>query len=284
MRAVVRKARPSDRSELMKFIRGIWGGHDYIPQVWDDWLGDRKGSMFVVEVGGVPVGMNRFRILEDGSAWFEGVRVHPKYRGQGLASLLGENSMRLARAKGVKTFRLTSGSRNHTAHRQIARMKFKEASRISVYEAPKRRLEGDPTVRRAEGGDEKKLVRLIRGTKEFKMGSGVFWDGFAAASLTPGVIGGLVREGAVWHSGKGVAVTRVGGEGGEQWRQVCFAGGPLADSSRVVRHALSLEGKVRPRRRLVYLAQGSPIIGDLRRRAFTRMGSLILFERSAAKG
>ena len=91
-----RPARPSDKAPLMSFIREVWGGHDYIPYVWDWWLKDRTGKMFVVEVDGVPVGMNRVRFLEDGSAWFEGVRVHPDFRGKGLATMLGENSMKVA--------------------------------------------------------------------------------------------------------------------------------------------------------------------------------------------
>jgi predicted GNAT family acetyltransferase len=123
----------------MSFIRNIWGGHDYIPRVWDAWLNDKQGKMFVVEVDGVPVGMSRVRFLEDGSAWLEGARVHPAFRGKGLASMLGENSVLFARGKGATLFRLTSGSRNRAAHRQIARIGFREVARYGVYEPPKRR-------------------------------------------------------------------------------------------------------------------------------------------------
>ena len=136
MAARVRLARASDKEPLMAFIRHVWGGHDYLPRVWDQWLRDPHGRTYVVEVGGVPVGTNRVTFLEDGSAWFEGVRVHPDFRGKGLATMLGKNSLRVAEARGVKVFRLTSGSTNKAAHRQIARIRFSEVSRFSVYRPP----------------------------------------------------------------------------------------------------------------------------------------------------
>ena len=129
--ATVRPARASDRGTLMSFIKDVWGGNDYIPQVWDHWLRDRRGRMFVVESGGVPVGMNKVSFLDDGSAWFQGARVHPEHRGKGLATLLGENSMRFAARRGVRVFRLTTGTRDIPSRRQTARMGFEELARFS---------------------------------------------------------------------------------------------------------------------------------------------------------
>src|SRR5271157_1929223 len=83
----IREARPSDKEPLIDFIKDVWGGHDYIPKVWDAWIGDRKARMFVVEVDGRPVGMNRMRFLPDGVAWLEGARIHPDFRRKGLATM-----------------------------------------------------------------------------------------------------------------------------------------------------------------------------------------------------
>ncbi len=266
----------------MSFIKDIWGGHDYIPYVWDEWLGDELGRMFVVEVGGVPVGMNRVRFLEDGSAWFEGVRIHPDFRGRGLASMLGENSMDVARNRGVKVFRLTSSSWNRTAHRQIARIRFKEASRVSVYEPKKgRRFLPQKSVRRAEAANLERVVESIGESREFKLGSGVFWDSFAAVALSPRVVKNLVARGEVWVSEGAVVVTRRAKEGKEAWRQVCFLAGEREGAEKLLSHVLSLEGDVKGTRKLVFLPQGSPLIGAVRGMGFKRLASLILFVRSA---
>ncbi|MBI3841216.1 MAG: GNAT family N-acetyltransferase [Thaumarchaeota archaeon] len=282
---MVRPAKPGDKKELMKFIREIWGGHDYIPHVWDEWLRDPQGRVFVVDVGGVPVGMNRVRFMKDGSAWFEGARVHPDFRGQGLASMLGENSMRVAKRRGANVFRLASGSRNKTAHRQIARMGFKEKSRISVYKAPAgRRFRESEVVRRATRRDLRDVVRMIRSSREYRLGSGVYWDAFSAAALTPATIERLVDEGSVWLGGDSVGVVRVGGEGKDLWHQVCFLGGGPGNAKELVGHILAQKMKPRPARRFVYLPQRSPLIGALRREGFENWGSLILFESRAPKG
>ena len=279
MDARVRPARPSDKAPLMSFIRKVWGGHDYIPQVWDGWLRDPRGIVSVVEVGGVPVGMNRVQFLEDGSAWFEGVRVHPDYRGKGLATLLGENSMRVARERGVGVFRLTSGSTNKMAHRQISRMKFSEVSRFSVY-APRSLSRGAGGARKVEVDELDEVSATMKSSKEYSLGSGVFWDNYTAASLTPEVQRKLVREGAVWRRGKAVGVTRLGAGGA--WEQACFIGGPPSDA--VPLAAFLVGRKKTAREHWVFVPQGSPIIKGLRQRGFRRNFAMILFERRAAKG
>lgn len=283
MDAVVRPASESDKEPLMSFIKGIWGGHDYIPKVWDEWLNDEHGLMFVAEVNGVPVGMNRVRFQEDGSAWFEGVRVHPSFRGKGLASMLAENSMRVAKERGIGVFRLTSGSRNKAAHRQIARIGFGEESRFSVYE-PARGKRPRPTNDAEKAGKKQlpEIRRLIEGSTEFRLGRGVFWHDFTAASLTPQVVTRLVDEGAVWRLGHAVAVTREGGKGSGIWEEVCFIGGHPRDSIKLAR---SLVGRnTEAEERWVFVPQGSPLVHALRTGGFERSWSMILFERRAANG
>lgn len=285
MNVRVRLARPADKGQLMSFIKGIWGGHDYIPRIWDEWLKDDTGRMFVVEADGVPVGMNRVRFLEDGSAWFEGARVHPEFRGKGMASKLGKSSMRFAKDRGVKAFRLASWSRNKAAHRQIARMNFTELSRISAYEPRKgARFPRQRDVSLATMTDLPRVTRLITESREFRLGSGVFWDAFKATSLSQPVIKNLVGKGCIWTTGKSAVIGRVGGEGGEAWKQVCFLTGEAGEALKLVRHVFGQEGMVKTTRRIIYLPQGSKLIGTLRKAGFSRLTSLILFGRSAANG
>jgi len=283
METNVRPARASDKVPLMSFIKDVWGGHDYIPSVWDMWLRDRRGKMFVVDADGTPVGMNRVKFLEDGSAWFEGARVHPAFRGRGLASMLGEHSMRFAANRGVGLFRLTSGSRNRAAHRQISRILFSEVARFSVYapqKGKKLRPRGEAT--RSTPSELSTVMALLGRAKEFQLGYGVFWHDFAAASLTKNVVSGLLAEGAVWQSGDAVAVIRAGGEGEGNWEEVCYLGGPVSDSIKLVR---ALVGRDRNAgERFVFVPQRSPLIHALRKEGYGRNFSMILFERKAANG
>ena len=282
MIAKVRPARPTDKEPLMSFIKDNWGGHDYIPQAWDDWLEDKEGRVFVVEADGVPVGMSRVKFLLDGSAFLEAARVHPGFRGRGLATMLGSSAMRFAMDRGVKVFRLDSRSTNRTAHRQIARMNFKELSRVNVYEPGERaKLAPQEGVRRAEMTELSRVTRLIMGSREFRLGSGVYWDSYEATSLTPSIVKKLVREGAVWTSGESVGVATLGGARDRTWRQVGFLTGTGDGPMKLVRHVLGLKEAAETARRMVWIPQGSRIIAALRRAGFSRHGTQILFERTA---
>jgi GNAT superfamily N-acetyltransferase len=266
----------------MSFIKGIWGGHDYIPRVWDRWLGEKDSKMFVVLVDGRQVGMCRVRFLEDGSAWFEGARVHPEFRGRGLATALADRSMRASKEKGIKVFRLTSGSRNKQAHRQIERMGFKETSRLSVYVPAGGMAPGSAGPVRRAGVDEiAEVMSAIRSSPEFALGSGVMWDGFTAMALDRSIVAKALDEGHVLRTENALAVAKTAGEGDETWRQVCFLTGKKEEAVRIVKHVF-LKGKTKRDSCLAYIPQGSRLIGALRRAGLKRDFALILFQREAA--
>jgi GNAT superfamily N-acetyltransferase len=279
----VREARPSDREPLMSFIKNVWGGHDYIPRVWDQWLKEKDSKMFVVLVDGRPVGMSRVCFLEDGSAWFEGARVHPEFRGRGLATALGERMMRVSREKGVKVFRLTSSSRNKRAHRQIRRMGFEETSRLSVY-APVEGMAPGHTggVRRAGEDQIAEVMSVIRSSREFAIGSGVLWDEFTAEALDQKIVANALAIGHVYRTQNALAVAKTVKAGNEVWKQVCFLTGKGEEAVRIVRHFF-LQGE-KADWCIAYVPQGSRLIGALRRAGLKRDISLTLFQRKAVNG
>ncbi len=85
----VRLARAEDKAAVLAFCEQTWEHQeDYIHQVWDKWLADETGHIFVAVVDGLPVAMRRVVLMSDDEAWWEGLRVDPNYRGQGLVSVL----------------------------------------------------------------------------------------------------------------------------------------------------------------------------------------------------
>jgi len=276
---IVRPARASDKAPLMEFISRIWGGHDYIPRVWDEWMRERNAETFVVEVEGRPVGMNRVKFLDDGSAWLEGARIHPAFRGTGLASALGKNSARVAAERGSKRMRLATNTRNLRARRQITKMGFVEIARMNLF-VPRKRYRFGPQsgVRLATSKDAVWLLKVIRSSEEFKAGNGVFWDGFRAISLTPRAIAKLVRERRIYVLGDAVALFKHGKEGDEPFNQVCFACGDSKSVKRLIRHVFSYRPGVRMERFLC-APQGSPLVASAKEAGLVRWTSFILFQR-----
>jgi GNAT superfamily N-acetyltransferase len=283
LRFMVREARPSDKMPLMSFIKDVWGGHDYIPHVWDDWIGDKSARMFVIEADGMPIALNRVRFLADGSAWFEGVRVHPEYRRMGLASMLGDNAMRVAVENGAPVFRLTSGSRNKASHGQVAKMGFGEVARFSVYEAKKaRRFHPRKEVGVAKVDDMEIIMRSIKESREYRLGQGALWDGFAAMSLTPAVLKNAISENSVYACDGAVAIRRLAREEKEIWNQIGYISGDAEPAMKLVDSIFAMKGRFDWR--FVVVPQGSPLVGALRRHGLRRSFSNVLFERKAAKG
>ena len=281
----MRPVRPSDKAPLMEFISRNWGGHDYIPRVWDEWMKESGARTFVAEVGGRPVGMNRIKFLEDGSAWLEGARIPPAFSGRGLASMLGENSVRLAATRGVTTVRLVSNSRNRSARRQVAKMGFKEVARMSIYNPRRRpRPAAKPDVRFALGPDIAAVVSRVRSSKEFKLGGGVFWDGFRATGFTAKTTRRLVKERRALISGDAVAFFRRGREGGEPFIQVGFACGDSDGMTRLIRHIFGQKHGKRNVLRYLCAPLGSPLAGCAKRAGMTRWSTFILFQHESPNG
>jgi ribosomal protein S18 acetylase RimI-like enzyme len=281
---VVRRARASDKEPLMKFIRKVWGGHDYIPSVWDEWLADKKSILDVLTVDGLPVGLGRLRYLDDGAGWLEGARVHPEYRGRGLAGVLGGALIKEGGEKGVTTFRLTSSSWNWSAHRQVAKMGFREVSRVSVYEPKKgARFRAQTGVRRAGKKDVPAVEQIAMSSKEYRAGAGVYWDAFTATKLGREQLLKLAGQGSVLVCEGAVAVAKLGGEGNDVWRQVCFAGGRPEGVAKLVAHIFGRREALKTSWKLSFTPQGSPMIASVRGLGLRRSWSLVLFEKSYSK-
>jgi GNAT superfamily N-acetyltransferase len=280
---MVREARPSDKEPLMSFIKDIWGGHDYIPQVWDSWIRDESAKMFVVEVEGKQVGMNRVRLLEDGSAWFEGARIHPDYRRMGLASMLGRYSMKQAGRWGAKVFRLTSSAKNRPAQLQVLGIGFKEISRFSVY-TPGRRsgFRRQPGVGRVLPEELEATMGSIKRTREYRLSGGMTWESFTALSLTPQVLSNLIGDGLVVRADGAVAMFREVTEGKEKWNQISFVGGPPSQAVKLVMHIFGT--RLRRGWKGAFVPKGSPIIGGLRKIGMKRAYAQVVFEREATNG
>lgn len=82
----VRLARLSDREDLIGISRGIWEGHDYLPQILDRWLAE--DWFFVCDYRGKVIACLKLSLLPDNVLWFEGLRVHRRYQGKGIAKLM----------------------------------------------------------------------------------------------------------------------------------------------------------------------------------------------------
>jgi GNAT superfamily N-acetyltransferase len=284
LKIIVREAKAADKEPLMTFVEKIWGGQDYVPGVWDDWLRDARGKIFVVEVEGRLVGMNHLRFLGDGTGWLEGARIRPSFRGRGLASLLGSRSMEYASEFGITRFRLTSSSRNKAAYRHVIKMGFSEVTRFEVLgPEPKSRLRPQVGVTRLSTADAGKTLKLIRGSDEYKASKGVYWDAFVAHPLDRRALSELLTKRCVYSASdrmgkRAIAICGEVKEGKEKWQQISFICGELGPSQRLVSHLLRGGGR-RVDERFLFLPKGSRLLRSMREIGLRKRWEMILFEK-----
>jgi GNAT superfamily N-acetyltransferase len=124
----VREACDADREAVFEFCRHTWSWGDYIPHVWDRWLREENGKVFVATVDGVPVGIQHITIDKPGEAWLSGARTAPSYRRMGVATAITMKCLEYAKSRGVKVARLVTESDNAAALAAVQKMGFKPAA------------------------------------------------------------------------------------------------------------------------------------------------------------
>lgn len=283
LKVVVREARSSDKAPLMEFVSKTWGGHDYIPSVWDDWLKDKSGRMFVVEVDGRLVGMNRVRFQPEGVGWLEGVRIHPDFRGQRLANLLGRQSMEYGRSRGVTTYRLTTGSRNKAARKQIERMGLRQFAGFRVFDVPKKtKFRAHRGIRAVGEREAERIYGFVKASREYTLAKQLCWSAFSAEELSKRAFTGLVGKGCVFTAGSGnekaVAVFEQVSEGEERMHQVGFLCGRSRPAKRLVAHLFRAAQLSKAEDNYIFLPKGSTLVRALKTLGLGRTFQMLVYE------
>jgi ribosomal protein S18 acetylase RimI-like enzyme len=124
----VRKAQGSDREAVFKFCEKTWSWGDYVQKVWDKWLKQKDGRLFVATIKGVPVGISHVSIDKPHEVWLRGARTDPDYRRKGVATAITRKCLEYAKTKGAKVARLITESDNKAAQAVLQKLEFKKVS------------------------------------------------------------------------------------------------------------------------------------------------------------
>src|SRR5881296_3809972 len=158
MDLVIRRARPSDKREVLAAVRTVWGGHDRIPDVFDAWVTHRSGPFFVAESGGRVVGMGKLTVVSPSEAWLEGGRVAPRWRRRGIATALIAHRIAYARGRGFRVVRFSTASDNTPIIRAARTFGFTRVATSSRHEAPA--TQGSPPAR-ATWSQERAVLQRV---------------------------------------------------------------------------------------------------------------------------
>ncbi len=111
---IFRSVRLEDKPRILEFTAHTWGedDEDYIQYVFDDWLIDPRGEFTAVESKGQCVAIAKLTDTGSNEWWFEGLRVDPNARGQGIGEALNRYQVDLARKLGGSVIRYMTASDN----------------------------------------------------------------------------------------------------------------------------------------------------------------------------
>lgn len=93
---VIRHAKTSDKSDILKFCKNTFSWGDYVGDVWDSWM--NEGNLLVLEDSHL-IGICHASFANN-QVWIEGIRINPNFRRRGAASLLVQEIEFLAKQKG----------------------------------------------------------------------------------------------------------------------------------------------------------------------------------------
>jgi GNAT superfamily N-acetyltransferase len=189
----VRRAREEDREAVLAFCSQTWEWGDYIAYVWDEWLHEENGALFVATMDGQPIGIANIRMLNASEAWLEGMRVDPAYRQHGVGSALAEAQIVEALRRHALTARLITEPTNSAAIHLIERGHWRRVNAFAPFHATPlttatRRQYGIVTPTLATPSDSDEIIDYLNVSNIFPATGGLYNAGFTAQSITAALI------------------------------------------------------------------------------------------------
>ncbi|HWZ18964.1 MAG TPA: GNAT family N-acetyltransferase [Ktedonobacteraceae bacterium] len=189
----VRPARPEDREAVLAFCQQTWEWGDYLEYVWDEWLNNSQGKLFVATKDGQPVAVANMRMLNKTEAWFEGMRVDPAFRQHGIASALFDAQLVEAKHRGATTVRLITESTNTTAIRLLERSFMNRIGAYTIYRAvaatiPTKKSYALETPVLATSADLYDIIDYLNTSNIFPAIGGLYYQGFTAYTITKDLV------------------------------------------------------------------------------------------------
>jgi GNAT superfamily N-acetyltransferase len=275
----IRKAKPSDKAPILEISKRIWGGHDYLPGVWDDWVADKKARLIVATVDGRTVGCAHASLQANYVAWLDGVRVREEYRGLGIAGELNQALVRWAKRNGARVARLSTGSSNRASRQHLSKIGFPVMGtfqRLDTTKGVRVKPAGITVPRRSA----KILWNWLRTRPNFTENHAMYSDGWTWHPLTRQVLKNLVGQGRV-------LVTLKDGEPSaccifldeEKILTAGFVAGNRGEVAKLIRTLRFLKSKRKREKLRVLLPRRSSLVGTLMKSGFKKGVTILVYEK-----
>ncbi|MBV9229597.1 MAG: GNAT family N-acetyltransferase [Chloroflexi bacterium] len=244
----VRPAQAEDHDTVLKFCSNTWEWGDYIERVWDDWLHNPDGRLFVATVDDRPVGISHMRMLSSTEAWIEGLRVDPEYRRMGLARALDEAALVEGMRRGATLARLMTESRNARSIEIIERGHMRRVGAFAFYTAPpltisseKRPVQEKTQLATLDDLDE--IIDYLNVSNVFPAVGGLYYASYTAYSITAELLEARIADQSVyllrrWDRLDGLAIAELRGGGAGKYLSLGYIDGTAIEAISLIAYDL----------------------------------------------
>jgi RimJ/RimL family protein N-acetyltransferase len=193
-RIFVRKAYVSDREVVFRFCEKTWSWGDYVPKVWDRWLKEKNGGVFVATINGVPVGISHLNVDNPGEVWLSAARTDPKYRRMGVATAITRKCLEYAKKKGAKVARLVTESNNKAAQEVLKKLEFRQIAEFVEIVTEDVKDEISKKSRWAEKDETEEIWNYLQNSKTYCSAAGLYTVLFHWFSLDKDALKRFIEE------------------------------------------------------------------------------------------
>ena len=121
-----RRMRSGDKEPLIAIVKKIWGGHDFVPMMFDEWVKDDKGEFTAIELDGKLVGCAKLTFITDTDAWLQALRKDIDLDLKGVAKAVTEYQINKLRNRGnITSLRFTTYFKNYASIESYERTGFR---------------------------------------------------------------------------------------------------------------------------------------------------------------
>ncbi|MGH2541691.1 MAG: GNAT family N-acetyltransferase [Ardenticatenaceae bacterium] len=229
----------ADYEQIKEMTRDIWGGDDYLPKVWHEWVAVPNSLLQVGTIGDGIVATGRVVELMPGNWWLEGLRVNPVHQGKGLATHLHNHLVALAlQQPGIRTLGLATSWENEKVA-YLARgsgMTMRGDYRLFKGSALPEPI---TNVTPLEGATIAELIERLRAGRWLTLSDGYAMDGWVARPMDEAWLEEIIAAGGCWRCGEALALTGGGSHHDQSWLYL-FDGGDEPQQSALIHHARHL--------------------------------------------
>lgn len=267
----IRSAQASDQEAVFAFCAHTWSWGDYIEQVWDGWLTNPEGRLFVATVDHVPAGIVHIQMLPENESWLEGLCVNPVYRRQGIARALNEAAMAETMRRGATAIRLAVDSRNIASIQLSESMHMYRVGEFSLYMAPPfTTLTARPVqvaTQLATLADLDAIIDFLNTSNIFPLVGGLYYAKFTAYPMTAEFLKQKIQAQQVyllrrWDRLDGLAIGEIRQENNEIRFSIGYIDGTAIEAISLIAYDLRRRISTMPAERVRVYAPNTVLLHD----------------------